>query len=192
MVRPINPTRHSTPALAWLPLLYLSLFTPFASFETSLIRLFRLSKSSLVDHGNLVLVGLFRTSRNGTARFSSNVRRNLVGVVLGLLQGSDQTRLDVSPSTIVQRLFLRPNKVGVRVLVEMRSKEIIWERAELFNSRDGNVVVTLVFSLLEKLVVDLTGTENVSSNLFGRDEVLWVGLGEVSLEDSLALHLLKT
>lgn len=106
-----------------------------------------LGESALVDHSNLVLVGLFRTGSDGTARFSSNVSRDLVGVVFGLLESSDQSWLNVSPCTIVQWLFLRPDNVGVRVLVEMRSKEIVWQRAELFDSGDGNVVVALLFSL---------------------------------------------
>jgi hypothetical protein len=59
----------------------------------------------------------------------------------------------------------------------------------LLNPRDSYIGDTSLLPLLEKLVVDLTGTQDMSLDLIGRDEVLRVRFGEVSLEDSFSFHL---
>lgn len=92
---------------------------------------------------------------------------------------------------LATHLFLSPDEVGVRVLVEMRSQHVIRQRADLLDTRDGNVVDPSLLALLEKLVVHLTRAEDVSADLLGRDEALGVRVREVALEDGVALHLLE-
>lgn len=41
-------------------------------------------------------------------------------MMLGLVGGCQDTRADICPSTVVERLLLAPQKVSVGVLVEMR------------------------------------------------------------------------
>ena len=149
-------------------------------------------KGHLVDHLDLGLVGVLGTGGDGTAGLSAGVDGDLVLVVLSLLQGGDQSRLDIGPSTVVQRLLLSPHQLGVGVLVEVRGEEVVRQRAKLLKSRDRDVVDSLVLSLLQELVVDLTRAENVSSDLLRSDEVLRVRLGEVSLERSAVGHLLQS
>jgi hypothetical protein len=45
----------------------------------------------------------------------------------------------------------------------------------LFNSGDGDIVNLAVFTFLEELEVDLTRTEDMSSDLFGCNERFGVG-----------------
>jgi hypothetical protein len=73
----------------------------------------------------------------------------------------------------------------------MRSQQVIRQRADLLDTRNGNVVDPSLLALLEKLVVHLTRAEDVSADLLGRDEVLGVRVGDVALEDGVALHLLE-
>ena len=67
--------------------------------------------------------------------------------------------------------------------------EIVGERRDLLEPRDGDVGDTLVLALLQECVVHLTGTQDVATDLFRSDQVLRVGLGEVALEVSVANHL---
>ena len=67
------------------------------------------------------------TSGDGASRRTADVARVLALVVLSLVGSGEQTRAHVGPGTVVERLFLTPNQVGVGVLVEMRSE--LGERA---------------------------------------------------------------
>lgn len=55
-------------------------------------------------------------------------------------------------------LLLGPDNVGIGVLVKVRSQKVIWQGRQLLNPRNGNIVDTSLFSLLEELEVDLTST----------------------------------
>lgn len=87
---------------------------------------------------------------------------------------------------LLAHLLLCPNDIGVGVLVEMRGQEVIWQWRELLETRNGNIVNLAVFPLLEKLEVDLTRAEDMSSDLFWRDQGIGVGFGNVSLESRLS------
>lgn len=88
-------------------------------------------------------------------------------------------------------LFLGPDKVRVGVLVKMRSQKVIRQGRQLLKPRKGNIVDTSLFALLEELEVDLTSTQNMSSNLLGLDKGFGMRFREVSLELGLARHLLE-
>lgn len=62
------------------------------------------SKSHLVDHLNLLLVRILGTGSNRTTRFPTSVDGDLGLVVLSLLEGGDESGLNIGPSTIVKRL----------------------------------------------------------------------------------------
>ena len=61
------------------------------------------------------------TSGNRTGGFTSSVVRIFVLVVLRLASSRIDTRANVTPSTIVQRLFLTPEKISIRILIKMGS-----------------------------------------------------------------------
>ena len=67
--------------------------------------------------------------------------------------------------------------------------KVVGERRDLLDAGDDDIVDALVLALLEERVVHLTGTQDVSPNLLGRDKVLGVGVGDVALEVSLADHV---
>ena len=66
---------------------------------------------------------------------------------------------------------------------------VVWEWRDLLDSRDGNIVDALVLALLEKRVVDLTGTQDMSPDLLRLDQVLGVGIRNIALEVGFADHL---
>lgn len=88
-------------------------------------------------------------------------------------------------------LFLGPDKVRVGVLVKMRSQKVIRQGRQLLKPRKGNIVDTSLFALLEELEVDLTSTQNMSSDLLGLDKGFGMRFREVSLELGLPRHLLE-
>jgi hypothetical protein len=94
--------------------------------------------------------------------------------------------LPCNVKVLLAHLLLCPNDIGVGVLVEMRGQEVIWQWRELLETGDGNIVNLAVFPLLEKLEVDLTRAEDMSSNLFWGDQSISVGFGNVSLESRLS------
>lgn len=59
----------------------------------------------------------------------------------------------------------------------------------MLNPRNSYIGDTSLLPLLQKLVVHLTGTEDVPLDLIGSDKGIGVSLGEVSLEDGLAFHI---
>lgn len=61
----------------------------------------------------------------------------------------------------------------------------------MLKPRKGNIVDTSLFALLEELEVDLTSTQNMSSDLLGLDKGFGMRFREVSLELGLARHLLE-
>ena len=73
----------------------------------------------------------------------------------------------------------------------MGTYEIVREGRDLLQSRDSYIGDTLVLTLLQKRVVDLTGTENVSPDLFRGNQFFGVGVGNVSEEVGVTNHLLK-
>ena len=60
------------------------------------------------------------TGCNGASRVTAGVQRVLALVMLSLVGGSQNTRSNVSPGTVVEGLLLAPKKIGIRVLVKMR------------------------------------------------------------------------
>ena len=66
--------------------------------------------------------------------------------------------------------------------------QVIREGRDLLYSRDGDIVDALVLTLLEKRVVDLTGTQDMSPDLLRLDEVLGVGVRDIALEVGFADH----
>lgn len=61
----------------------------------------------------------------------------------------------------------------------------------MLKPRKGNIVDTSLFALLEELEVDLTSTQNMSSDLLGLDKGFGMRFREVSLELGLPRHLLE-
>lgn len=81
----------------------------FISIQHHALLSFGRSKSHLVDHLNLLLVRILGTGSNGTARFPTSVEWDLGLVMLSLLEGGDESRLNVGPGTIVERLEQKTN-----------------------------------------------------------------------------------
>ena len=61
----------------------------------------------------------------------------------------------------------------------------------MFYSADNNILDTPSLTLSKEVVVDLTGTENVSPDLFRGNQFFGVGVGNVSEEVGVTNHLLK-
>lgn len=91
----------------------------------------------------------------------------------------------------VTHLLLGPDGGGIGVLVEMRRQQVVRQGRNLLDPRNGNVVDLAVFTLLEELEVDLARAQDMTLDLVGRDEVLGVGFGQVSLEGRLADKLVE-
>lgn len=66
---------------------------------------------------------------------------------------------------------------------------VIREGRDLLNTRDGDIINTLVLAFLQKRVVHLTAAEYMSPDLVGSDEVLGVRVRDVALEVCIANHL---
>ena len=113
---------------------------------------------------------------------------------------------DVAPCAVVQRLLLAPHEFGVGVLVEVRrdlrarsadrvgaqskdTYQVIWERRDLLDTADRDVLDALRLTLSDERVVHLTRAEDVFPDLLRRNELVGVRLGDVALEVGLADHL---
>ena len=123
---------------------------------------------------DLLLVNRLATGRDRTRGLAAGVQRVLALVVLRLVRGGQDTRADVRPRAVVERLLLTPEDVRVGVLVEMCREldsevscselsimgrvthEIVGEGRDLLEPADHDVVDALVLALLEESVVDLT------------------------------------
>lgn len=70
----------------------------------------------------------------------------------------------------------------------MRRNQIIRQRGQLLHPRDSHILDPSLLTLLEELIVDLAGTQDMTLDLVGRDEGVRVLFGEVPLEDGLAFH----
>ena len=60
------------------------------------------------------------TSGNRASGVAAGIQGVLALVVLSLVGSGQDTRSDVSPGTVVERLLLTPEEVGVGVLVKVR------------------------------------------------------------------------
>ncbi len=73
----------------------------------------------------------------------------------------------------------------------MWCQQLIRQRAELLQSRDHHIIDFLVVPLLRELVVHLTSTKNMSSDLLRSNEGVGVGVGYVPLEYRIVGHLVE-
>lgn len=136
----------------------------------------------------LFVLGL-ASSSNGAGWSPSSIVRVLALVVLCLVGGSVDARADVAPCTVVHWLLLAPEKISVGVLIKVGCQEIIREGRNLLNTADGDILDTLLFTLLEKSVIHLASAKNVPLDLFRSDEEVGLDLWDVALEVGLANHL---
>lgn len=92
-------------------------------------------------------------------------------MVLGSLEGGEQSRLDVAPCSSIERLLLSPDDVGVRELIDVRGKEVVGEGRDLLDSADDDVAELSVLALLGQGLVDLTcGSDSKIEALHVRTE----------------------
>ena len=75
---------------------------------------------------DLLLVNRLATGRNRARRLAAGVQRVLALVVLRLVRGGQDTRADVRPRAVVERLLLAPKDVRVGILVEVVSELQKW------------------------------------------------------------------
>lgn len=61
------------------------------------------------------------TGGNRARRVPASILRVLALVVLSLVGSGQDTRGNICPGSVVQRLLLAPKEIGVRVLVKVRS-----------------------------------------------------------------------
>lgn len=105
-----------------------------------------------------------------------------------LVQQGLDAGLGETPSAGVERLFLAPNDVlGVGVHVEVFLELGPREGVELFDARDGCVLVLVGRAVLVQGDVDLAGAEDDALDLFGRGDGLVVfRVGDDPLEVGFA------
>jgi hypothetical protein len=76
-------------------------------------------------------------SRRHRARgITPSIDRRTALMMLRLVRDCLQAGRIVRPRSVVQRLLLAPQQVRVRVAVQMRSEEVVRQRAELLNAGD--------------------------------------------------------
>lgn len=101
-------------------------------------------------------MGILETGGHRTARLPTSIDGHLGLVMFSLLEGGDESRLNIGPSTVVKRLqqkerkintviyqkesrlkwtylLLGPDNVRIGVLVKMRSQKVIWQGRQLLN-----------------------------------------------------------
>ena len=76
-------------------------------------------------------------------------------MMLCLTRGGVDARTDITPSTVVEGFLLTPDQVGVGILVEVGGDQVVGERRELFDTTDGDVFETSLFTGLGEGKVDL-------------------------------------
>lgn len=94
-----------SPSLPFISIYYNRRFPHHSIHITSLF--FGGSKCHIVDHLNLLLVGILETGGNRTARLPTSVDGNLGLVMFSLLKRGDESRLNIGPCTVVKRLQQR-------------------------------------------------------------------------------------
>jgi len=99
------------------------------------------------------------------------------------------SRTSIRPSAVVQGFFLAPDQSSIGVFVEVRSDKVIWERGDLLQPTDSNVVDAFFFTFLQEGMVYLAGAKNVSTDILRSNEALRVGVRDVSLEVCVTYHL---
>jgi len=77
-------------------------------------------------------------------------------MILRLAGSGIDSRTDVTPRTIVERLFLAPEQACIWIFVEMRSDQLIREWRKLFDTAYGNIIDTSLFPGLCECEIDLT------------------------------------
>lgn len=73
------------------------------------IRPIRRPKGHLVDHLNLSFMRSFRTRSHRRTGFPTSIDGNFTLVILSFFDGSNQSRLDVGPSSVVEGFLLSPH-----------------------------------------------------------------------------------
>lgn len=126
--------------------------------------------------------------RHTGAGIPSRIQDMLAIMMFRLIQQGLDAGLGETPSAGVERLFLAPNDVlGVGVHVEVFLELGPGEGIELFDARDGCVLVLVGRAVLVQGGVDLAGAEDDTLDLFGRGDGLVVfRVGDDPLEVGFA------
>ena len=108
---------------------------------------------------------LISESSSGRSTDGSSSIRHFTFFVTYTLEVSAEARFDECPSTTILRLFLRPTLFGVREAFGSLNERFEWERSNLFNSDDSNVIMSLLLTLGLQVVVNLTTAVNDLADL---------------------------
>lgn len=109
-----------------------------------------------------------QTRGNGSTRVATGVEDVTAVVVLGLVEQSLHTRLNVGPGTSVQGLFLTPDDVtGVGIVVEVLLQLSPREGMQLFDTGDGSVADAIGLTVLGESSVHLATANDHTLNLLG-------------------------
>lgn len=114
-------------------------------------------------------------------------------MMLRFVQQSLNSWLCETPSTSVERLFLRPHdSLGIRILVEVLTELGPGKGVELLNTGYGRFIELLLRAVFVKGNVDLAGAEDYAVDLFGSsDFVILMGrVGDDPLEVRFASEVL--
>jgi len=101
-----------------------------------------------------------------TASIACREHDVLVVVVFSVVQQSLDSRLRKDPGTSIGRLFLAPDDgLGIRVAVQVLFELLPWEGEDLLDASDGDVLQTLLGTVLDECGINLTRTKDHSVDL---------------------------
>ncbi|KAI3492962.1 hypothetical protein L1887_42337 [Cichorium endivia] len=126
---------------------------------------------------DLCLVSDLATGGNRGARGSAGEDDNVILVVLGMPAGGPKPRLDIAPGTVVQRLLLAEDQVGVGVLVERLNDRLVVKRRKLLDPADRHVLDVVLAPVVEQRKVGLSKRQDVTLDLIRCNQLILALVG---------------
>lgn len=112
-------------------------------------------------------------------------------MVFGLGKRGLDARGNMLPHAHVEWFLLTPNDFCVWIIVCMLLELLVWERVELLDAGNGDIVHSVLLASSQQCIVNLAGAQNMLLYLIGRAQVLWVRVRQVQLEPLVACHILE-
>ncbi len=108
-----------------------------------------------------------RRRRGGTSDVTG-----ALALAAGMSQDPFEIRLDEGPGPHVLRLFLTPDHVGLLEARQAGDQRLEWQRIELFDAQQIDIVDAALLAFLIEIVIDLAGAQDDAADLVVLDSLI--------------------